>query len=47
MPKESGYISAIDVRKVGNIIVKLGGGRSVPGQVLDMSVGLAGCGESR
>ena len=38
--KESGYVSDIDVRGVGNLIVKLGGGRSAPGQVLDMAVGL-------
>ncbi|PCJ30856.1 MAG: thymidine phosphorylase [Alphaproteobacteria bacterium] len=39
--QEGGYVSAIDVRGVGNLIVKLGGGRSVPGQVLDMAVGLS------
>ncbi|MCF6215038.1 MAG: thymidine phosphorylase [Emcibacter sp.] len=39
--QEAGYVSAIDVRGVGNLIVKLGGGRSVPGQVLDMAVGLS------
>ncbi|WP_339863517.1 thymidine phosphorylase [Paremcibacter congregatus] len=38
--RDAGYVSAIDVRGVGNLIVKLGGGRSVPGQVLDMAVGL-------
>ena len=38
---ESGYISRIDVRNVGNAVVRLGGGRSVPGQVLDMAVGFA------
>lgn len=38
--KESGYVSAIDVRRVGNSIVTLGGGRSAPGQELDMAVGL-------
>ncbi|NOZ67420.1 MAG: thymidine phosphorylase, partial [Alphaproteobacteria bacterium] len=37
----SGYISAIHVRDVGNSIIKLGGGRSVPGQELDMAVGYA------
>ncbi|VAV98595.1 Thymidine phosphorylase [hydrothermal vent metagenome] len=37
----AGHVSAIDVRAVGNLIVKLGGGRAVPGQVLDMSVGLS------
>ena len=36
-----GYVSAIDVRGVGNLIVALGGGRSTPGQKLDMAVGLA------
>ena len=37
----SGYISAIHVRDVGNSIIKLGGGRSMPGQELDMAVGFA------
>jgi len=41
MAQAGGYISAIDVRGLGNVIVKLGGGRSVPGQTLDMSVGLS------
>jgi len=35
----SGYISAIDVRAMGNMIIRLGGGRAVPGQSLDMAVG--------
>ena len=39
--QEEGYVSAIDVRGVGNLIVALGGGRSMPGQDLDMAVGLA------
>ncbi|VAX07690.1 Thymidine phosphorylase [hydrothermal vent metagenome] len=39
--REAGYVCAIDVRGVGNLIVKLGGGRSVPGQTLDMAVGLS------
>ncbi|MBL4800384.1 MAG: thymidine phosphorylase [Emcibacter sp.] len=34
-----GYISTIDVRGIGNSIIRLGGGRSVPGQELDMAVG--------
>lgn len=34
-----GYISAIDVRGIGNLIITLGGGRSAPGQKLDMAVG--------
>lgn len=36
-----GYISAIDVRGIGNLIVTLGGGRSMPGQKLDMAVGFS------
>jgi len=39
--RNSGYISAIDVRGIGNVIVGLGGGRSVPNQDLDWSVGLS------
>ncbi len=38
--KGKGYISAIDVRGIGNLIVSLGGGRDAPGQELDMAVGL-------
>ncbi len=38
--KDAGYISTIDVRRVGNSIVTLGGGRSAPDQELDMAVGL-------
>jgi len=37
--REAGYISTIDVRAMGNIIIRLGGGRAVPGQSLDMAVG--------
>jgi len=40
-PEGAGYVAAIDVRGLGNGVVALGGGRSAPGQALDMSVGLA------
>lgn len=39
--REAGYISAIDVRGMGNAIVRLGGGRATPEQELDMAVGFA------
>lgn len=39
--KEEGYVAKIDVRDMGNVIVKLGGGRASPDQKLDMSVGLS------
>ncbi len=37
-----GVLSAMDVRALGMTIVALGGGRSRPGQALDLRVGLAG-----
>jgi thymidine phosphorylase len=37
----AGFVGAIDVRALGLAVVALGGGRSRPGQVLDLSVGLA------
>jgi thymidine phosphorylase len=36
-----GYLSAVDVRAVGNAIIELGGGRRLVGEVLDLSVGLS------
>ena len=39
-PPGSMYISAVDVRALGQVVVKLGGGRSHPGQELDHAVGL-------
>jgi thymidine phosphorylase len=45
---EAGHIAAIDVRAVGNAIVRLGGGRTHTGQPVDHAVGLtnvAGLGE--
>jgi len=38
-PLESGIISAIDVRSVGNTIIELGGGRRVATDKIDFSVG--------
>lgn len=37
----SGFLTAIDVRAVGQSIVTLGGGRQVPGGPIDTSVGLS------
>ena len=42
-----GYVAALDVRALGQVVVDLGGGRTHPGQALDHAVGLAavvGCG---
>lgn len=36
-----GYLSAVDVRAVGNAIIELGGGRRRVGDALDLSVGLS------
>lgn len=36
-----GYVTAVDVRALGQVVVDLGGGRSQPGQSLDHAVGLA------
>lgn len=38
---QSGFVSEIDVRAVGNAVIILGGGRKVPGEVLDMAVGFS------
>jgi thymidine phosphorylase len=37
----AGCVAAMDVRALGNAIVELGGGRKVPGQTLDLAVGLS------
>jgi thymidine phosphorylase len=36
-----GVVTAVDARAVGNAIIELGGGRSVAGQALDLSVGFS------
>ena len=36
-----GIVTAVDTRAVGNAIIELGGGRSVAGQSLDLSVGFS------
>lgn len=36
-----GYVAALDVRALGQVVVDLGGGRRHPGQALDHAVGLA------
>ncbi len=36
-----GYLTAVDVRAVGNAIIELGGGRRQVGETLDLSVGLS------
>lgn len=36
-----GYVAALDVRALGQVVVDLGGGRTHPGQALDHAVGLA------
>jgi thymidine phosphorylase len=38
---DGGYLSALDVRALGQVAVELGGGRKLPGQPIDHSVGLA------
>lgn len=40
-PPGSPYVVAVDVRALGQVVVKLGGGRSQPGQKLDHAVGLS------
>ena len=37
----AGYLTAVDVRTVGNAIIELGGGRRQVGEKLDLSVGLS------
>lgn len=36
-----GYVTTLDVRALGQVVVELGGGRKHPGQALDHAVGLA------
>lgn len=36
-----GYVTTLDVRTLGQVVVELGGGRKHPGQALDHAVGLA------
>jgi thymidine phosphorylase len=40
-PVAEGYVSRVDARAVGNLVVELGGGRQVAGQRLDLAVGLS------
>ncbi len=37
----TGYLTAIDIRGVGNAIIELGGGRHSVGEALDLSVGFS------
>ncbi len=37
---QSGHVTAVDVRALGQVVVDLGGGRAHPAQVLDHAVGL-------
>lgn len=41
-PLTEGYVSRVDARAVGNVLVGLGGGRRVAGEALDLAVGLSG-----
>jgi thymidine phosphorylase len=36
-----GYVAGIDARAIGSTLVQLGGGRTRPDQVIDLSVGLS------
>ena len=36
-----GYLQAVDVRAVGNVIIELGGGRRQVGEALNLAVGLS------
>lgn len=40
-PVHEGYVSQVDARAVGNVLVGLGGGRQVVGEPLDLAVGLS------
>lgn len=40
-PLVEGYVSKVDARSVGSLLVELGGGRQVAGQSLDLAVGLS------
>jgi len=37
----NGFLTEVDVRAVGNVIIELGGGRRTVGETLDLSVGLS------
>lgn len=39
---QAGYVQKMDTRQIGQTIVAMGGGRSVPGQAIDHSVGMTG-----
>jgi thymidine phosphorylase len=41
-PDSAGYLSAVDVRAVGNAVILLGGGRRKADDRLDLSVGFTG-----
>jgi thymidine phosphorylase len=40
-PADEGYVSRVDARGIGNLLVELGGGRKVAGERLDLAVGLS------
>ena len=40
LPVEAGYVTSVDARAVGNLLITLGGGRQVVGEQLDLAVGL-------
>ncbi|MDE2449235.1 MAG: thymidine phosphorylase [Gammaproteobacteria bacterium] len=40
-PLTEGYVSSVDARAVGNMLIGLGGGRRVAGEALDLAVGLS------
>ena len=40
-PLTDGYVSGVDARAIGNILIGLGGGRRVAGESLDLAVGLS------
>ena len=41
LASQTGYVAAMDVRALGQVVVELGGGRTRPGQALDHGVGLS------
>jgi thymidine phosphorylase len=40
LPSEAGFVASVDARAVGNLLIRLGGGRQVVGERLDLAVGL-------
>jgi thymidine phosphorylase len=44
-PNRNGRIAGIDVRRIGNVVVDLGGGRNVPTDRINPAVGLSACAE--